>query len=180
MLSQYKEIFVYSNKILANDQEVGRFRKRQGSPRYIQNVFYQLANYPTGVAVDLEIVDKDENIIGYIRKPSGVKPKDFHIFNGNREHLGDVQSGWTYKRINFNSPKGEPILKMKGLQSGIDFEVEDLEKDSKYSIRKRSLVVYGDEMNAGGEGFYINVQDDPDRTLMLISLCYCQIYQFKD
>ncbi|MFD2637820.1 hypothetical protein [Piscibacillus salipiscarius] len=179
MLSKYKEIFIYANKILANDQEIGRFRKRKGSPHYIQNVLYHLANYPTGVAVDLEIVNHDEEIIGYIRKPSGIRPKNFHIFNEDKEHLGDVQTGWTYKNINFMNTKGELILKMTGASSGIDFVVEDLEKDLQYSIRKRSLVVYGDEPNVGGEGFYITIPDDPVRTLMLIGLCYCQIYQMK-
>ncbi|WP_175615855.1 hypothetical protein [Piscibacillus halophilus] len=121
----------------------------------------------------MEIVDSNQQVFGYIRKQSGIKPKDFHLFDTEQNYVGAIQTTWINKKYVVVDREKKSVLEMPIMTSGIDYDVKDIEKDRNIaSIRKRTLVTYGGQANLSREGFYMPIMDLPDRTLMIIGLCY--------
>lgn len=179
MFNQYGEIFlepkgISKYVILVNKNKIGKIQRRKGGPLHLQNIFYLLFSHYSGVAIDVELVNDHDEVQGYIRKESGIRSKDFHLFSPNKDHLGFIQYDWSLKDMTLTAvgPDGKAVLELNGSGSDIDFQVIDCELNNPIaSIRKRSLVYETVKENlSSGEGYYIRMFEDEVKSFMMIAL----------
>ncbi|GEL77835.1 hypothetical protein [Tenuibacillus multivorans] len=175
----YGEIFLQRTgggkySILVNKEVVGCVRKIQDAPLHLQNILYLLFNYSIGRAMDVELVDEHDQVLGYIRKQSGIRAKDFHLFSENKKYLASIQYSFGVNKTSLKAvrPNGEIVLETTESGTALDFQVMDCEIDRPVaSIRKRSLVYKSVKENMlNHDGYYITLIDDDVKSFMLIGI----------
>ncbi|RPF53330.1 hypothetical protein [Aquisalibacillus elongatus] len=179
MFSTNSEVFIQpvginKHNILNGKEPIGEIRKRSDAPVHIQNTIYALISLHTCKAVDVEIVDHEKGVVGYIRKSSGLRAKKFHLFKGDQTYVGSVESGLSVKNIKTLDKNEQPLYKLEVSSSGIDYNILEFESNQGVaSIRKRSIVYESIKDNLyNADGYYITIPEDPVKALHFIGICF--------
>ncbi|TFB22868.1 hypothetical protein E3U55_06415 [Filobacillus milosensis] len=160
--------------ILTNREEIGSIQNMKGTSINLGNILLNLIGWHSGISLNYELVNEQNELLGYLRKQMGIRSKDLHLFRADQSWVASVRTHAKLKdpSISVMGANDEELIKCEWRTSGIDYSLTDVKNNQPIgTIRKRSMVyesVKENLMNA--DGYYIPVLNEAEKTLMMIGI----------